>query len=64
MKDLYLDLCEYNRHCNLLLSEAFKANASQASLKSIQLFSHILDAHEIWNSRIEPIPTDYIHFRK
>ncbi len=53
MKDFYKDLFEYNRHCNLLLSESFKTHRNRASLKSIQLFSHILDAHEIWNARIE-----------
>jgi uncharacterized damage-inducible protein DinB len=46
------DIAAYNHHTNEKLILAFKANDNKISDKSQLLFSHILNAHHIWNSRI------------
>ncbi len=46
------ELFEYNHYCNQKLAEVFLAHSDKASEKAIKLFSHILNAHEIWNARI------------
>ena len=53
MKDFFKELFEYGYHLNQNLSETFTENKNKVSEKSILLFSHILDAHHVWNSRIE-----------
>lgn len=53
MNSFLTELFEYNHHYNQKLAELFVTRAEQCSEKSIQLFSHVLNAHEIWNARIE-----------
>lgn len=52
MKSFFQDLFDYNHHMNMkilaFISDAFDIIPE----KSIQLFSHILNAHHIWNCRI------------
>ena len=52
MKTFYEGLFTYNNHINRQLVSAFLENQKKTSEKSIKLFNHILNAHEIWNSRI------------
>lgn len=52
MKSFFLNLFEYNHHVNQKLSDVFAANPAKISRRSIKLYSHILDAHHIWNNRI------------
>lgn len=52
MKDFLKDLAEYNYFCNVKLIEAYIGSGSKLPEKSQLLFSHILNAHHIWNSRI------------
>lgn len=54
MKTLFRELFEYNHHFNQKLAKLFNENAANVSEKSIQLFSHVLNAHQIWNNRIYP----------
>lgn len=35
------------------MTEPFEVHANKVSERSVQLFNHILNAHQIWNGRIE-----------
>ncbi len=52
MKDFFEDIFKYHNHFNQLLADQFEINSHQISDRSIPLFSHMLNAHQIWNSRI------------
>lgn len=49
---MFNELFTYNRHCNQQLAAAFVAHSLVVDTKSVALFSHILNAHHIWNFRI------------
>ena len=51
MKVFFNQLFDYNFYCNKKLIEECNA-ANTVPEKSKELFSHILNAHHIWNSRI------------
>ena len=51
MKVFFNQLFDYNFYCNKKLIEECNKLDSVPE-KSIELFSHILNAHHIWNSRI------------
>ncbi len=53
MKTFFKELFDYNNHFNTKLAKLILANQRNTPKKSIQLFCHILNAHEIWNSRIQ-----------
>jgi uncharacterized damage-inducible protein DinB len=48
----FKELFEYSHHFNQQLATVFTEQSTLTSEKSIKLFSHILNAHQIWNSRI------------
>ncbi len=52
MKTFFEELFEYGHHSNKKLAEKFIENSDKTSAKSIELFSHILNAHQIWNCRV------------
>lgn len=52
MKDFFKDLFAYQRHYNQELLELLQSNKDVLSQRTIPLFSHIINAHQIWNSRI------------
>ncbi len=52
MNPFIKELFEYNHHCNQRLIIVFRENESRLSEKAIKLLGHVLNAHEIWNSRI------------
>lgn len=52
MNFFFIDLFEYNRFCNQKYSEVLINYAGPRPAHTIQLFSHIVNAHQIWNSRI------------
>ncbi len=54
MKQFFKELFEYGHHFNQQLGDAFIANADQTSERAIKLYSHLLNAHQIWNNRIDP----------
>lgn len=54
MKAFFKELFEYNHHVNQQLVVMFNNGADKISDKAVKLFSHILNAHQIWNTRIEP----------
>lgn len=53
MKSFFKELLEYNHHFNQKLGDIFNEHPDKISQKAIQLYSHILNAHRIWNNRIE-----------
>ena len=54
MKSFFKELLEYNHHFNQKLGDIFNEHPNKTSEKAIQLYSHILNAHQIWNNRIDP----------
>ncbi|SDG11635.1 DinB family protein [Epilithonimonas hungarica] len=52
MKEHFIDLLEYNSHFNQLLIESYLENKDSFNEKMISLINHILNAQQIWNSRI------------
>jgi uncharacterized damage-inducible protein DinB len=49
------EIFEYNHHLNQKLYEYFQDYSDKVSEKSLKLFNHILNAHQIWNNRINPL---------
>lgn len=52
MIPFFKELFGYNHHFNQQLVTVFTDPATLTSEKSIKLFNHILNAHQVWNSRI------------
>lgn len=59
MKEFFKELFEYNHHTNQKLWAIFNENPNKTSEKSMKLYSHILNAHHIWNSRINAVQATY-----
>lgn len=59
MKDFFKELFEYNHHMNQQLIDSLLQSPQNISEKSLKLMSHILNAQNIWNSRIENITPLY-----
>ncbi|RKR14620.1 putative damage-inducible protein DinB [Maribacter vaceletii] len=58
MKGFFNQMFDYNFYCNKKIIEQCIAMETIPD-KTIRLFSHILNAHHIWNSRIINIPSKY-----
>ena len=56
MNSLFNQLFDYNFYCNKKLIDQFNIADLMPTEKHILLFSHILNAHHIWNARILGIP--------
>ncbi len=59
MEELFKELFDYSFFINQKLWDNFTDNTDKTSDKSIQLYSHILNAHRVWNNRIEPKQTPF-----
>lgn len=59
MKPFLIELFEYSYHFNQKLVDVISNNPEKTSEKVIKLFNHILNAHQIWNNRIEPEQTTF-----
>lgn len=53
MKQFFKELLEYGHHYNQKLGTVFIENTDKTSEKSVELYSHILNAHHIWNNRVD-----------
>ena len=53
MKMFFKELFEYSHHFNQKLGDVFIASPDKTSEKAIRLYNHILNAHQIWNNRID-----------
>ena len=58
MKTFFNELFDYNFYCNKKLIEACTA-LDEVPSKTKELFSHMLNAHHIWNSRITGKEPEY-----
>ena len=54
MKDFFKQLFEYNQGVNQKLGSILISNSDKTLDRAIKLYSHILNAHKIWNNRIDP----------
>lgn len=52
MKAFFKDIFDYHNHFNQKLVDVFVEHSNKISERTIPLFSHCLNAHQIWNSRI------------
>lgn len=52
MIEFFKDVFEYHNHFNQLLADQLIENSDKISKRSIPLFSHMINAHQIWNSRL------------
>jgi len=53
MKQFLKELFEYGYHFNQKLGDVFNESPDKTSDKAIKFYNHILNAHQIWNNRIE-----------
>lgn len=59
MKTFFKELFEYNLSCNENYIKLLLDHEKHLSEKSIQLINHIVNAHHIWNNRIDPKELPY-----
>ncbi|UCS92144.1 damage-inducible protein DinB [Echinicola marina] len=52
MKQFFKELLEYSHHYNQKLSDIFADQPDNTPEKAVKLFNHLLNAHQIWNNRI------------
>ncbi|MFS4466429.1 DinB family protein [Maribacter sp. 2210JD10-5] len=63
MKVFFNELFDYNFHCNKKIIEACIAMETVPDITQ-ELFSHILNAHHIWNARILGKPYEFEVWQK
>jgi uncharacterized damage-inducible protein DinB len=59
MKDFLSELYQFNHRTNERLSHALYEHESDLPKEAVKLFSHILNSHEVWNSRISGTQPSY-----
>lgn len=57
MIHFFKELFEYSHHYNQKLADIFITHTDKTNEKAVKLFNHIINAHNIWNNRIEPKQT-------
>jgi len=63
MKNFFNQVFDYNFYCNKKLIDQFHSAEIHPTEKHILLFSHILNAHHIWNARLIGAPEKYSVFQ-
>lgn len=61
MKYFFKDIFEYHHHYNQQLTDIFQEYEDKLSNRSLKLFSHVINAHQIWNARIIGEETFEVH---
>jgi uncharacterized damage-inducible protein DinB len=64
MKEFFKDIFEYHSYFNQKLTDQLIENAHKLPERTIPVFCHVLNAHQIWNARIleeEPLGVDQLH---
>ncbi len=64
MKDFFKDIFEYHHHFNQLLIEQLALYQTALPLRTYPLFCHVLNASQVWNSRIlgvTPLGVHQVH---
>ncbi|MFN8416381.1 MAG: DinB family protein [Cytophagaceae bacterium] len=59
MTSFFQELFTYTHFCNTKTEEIFATHPDKVSDKAILLFSHVLNAHHIWNHRILGLTPEY-----
>lgn len=59
MQAFFLDLFEYNDYSNNKIIAVLNENPIVVSANCVRLMSHVLNAHRIWNDRIQPVERRY-----
>jgi len=57
MENFFKELFEYNHHFNQKIGLFFTEHHDKTSVKAVNLYNHILNAHQIWNGRVKPTET-------
>lgn len=52
MKDFFKDIFLYHYKTNQNLLEAMELHSTEVSVELLDIFSHSINAHQIWNARI------------
>jgi|SRR5690554_6038782 len=52
MKSFFEDIFEYNHHFNQRLAEHLLTHEKTLPERTVPLFCHVINAHQIWNARI------------
>lgn len=52
MKEHFIELFDYTRHFNQKIIQLLQASNTICSEKTLRLFNHIINTHQIWNARI------------
>lgn len=52
MKNFFKEIFEYQHYYNQQLLKIFLGNKERISSRTPELFSHLVNAHQIWNARI------------
>lgn len=64
MNAFFRDIFEYHHHFNQQLADIFIKESGRVSERTIPVFSHCINAHQIWNSRItgdQPMGVNEVH---
>ena len=61
MRTFFNDIFEYHHHLNQKLADQLIENSDRLPERTIPLFSHILNAHRVWNARILQTETPGVH---
>lgn len=59
MKAFFKELYAYSHTYNQKLIDAILDHPDKTSEKALKLMNHILNAHQIWNNRLEPLETPF-----
>jgi len=54
MEQFLRELFEYSHHFNQKLADVFYDSPDKTSERAVKVFNHLLNAHQVWNNRIEP----------
>ncbi len=52
MKDFFKDVFEYHHHFNQKLADFLVEHMTRLDQRTMAVFSHLINAHQIWNARI------------
>lgn len=59
MVEFFEELLDYSHQCNQNLIQIIMNNEHKVTDKALQLINHILNAHQIWNNRIQSESTPF-----
>ncbi len=61
MKDFFKGIFDYHHHFNQKILQQLQSHSSNLSERTQPLFSHIINAHQIWNARVANIKELEVH---